>query len=521
MKKLSLQHILCLILLGVVLLGCEDTILNDKEPLDTRNEANFFQTEEDAMEALVAVYDILQWNSVQGFHPPQMLADIASDDAYAGGASRSDAPNIIQIDQHRIDVNNEQIYGLWKKYYWGIYRANLLLERIEGVEANDEFKARLTAEAQFLRGFYYFELVRFFENVPLILKPLSPDEYQQPQATPQDVYNQIALDLTEAQASLPSSSGDGRVSIWAAKSLLARVFLFYNGVYNANLQAGTETIDAGSARALIDEVVDNSGHDLVADYGTLFEPAGELSTESVFEIQYSNTFPWWDWGYVQGGEGNIAIQMQGPRVDDPAQEGYLRGWSFGTVTQGLYDAYEDVDPRRGMSIITMGEFNAGVTRGFQHTGFFTKKYTTKKSFAPTQGQTELNWGNNYHVIRFADVLLMGAELHLATGGGRAQGYLDRVRERVGLASVPATLPNILQERRVELALEGHRYFDLLRQGLSNADQAITITGAIGPGYEGEPTDFDVSFNAANRGFMPIPREEIDLLGGAISQNAGY
>ncbi len=509
-----------LILSLLIATSCSEDFL-DKQPLDQRVESNFYQTEGDAREALIAVYDVLGWSTVVGFHPLQMFADIASDDSYAGGASRNDAPNIIEVDQHNIRTTNGEVLGMWRKYYIGIYRANLFLEKIEGIKASDEFKNRTIAEVKFIRAYFYFDLLRTFENVPLLTKTLkSQSEYAQPQATPEAIYNQIAKDLVEAIPNLPAAipaSENGRVSKWAAKALLARVYLYVNGVYGTNPNAGGKTIDKAAALAELEDLITNSGHDLLGDFAANFSKAGEFSEESVFEISYSDARPWWDWGYIQGGEGNIAIQMQGPRVDDPGQEQYERGWSFATVTQSLYDAFEANDPRRGATILSEDELKGGLTIGYQHTGYFSKKYTTTKEYRPADGQLELNWGNNYRVIRYSDVLLMAAEL----GSPNAQSYLDKVRARVGLGSVPATLENILKERRVELALEGIRYFDLLRQGTATADAAITISGKIGPKYQGDAQEFDVKFKPARKGFFPIPQTEIDISNGLYKQNAGY
>ncbi|UII24823.1 RagB/SusD family nutrient uptake outer membrane protein [Fulvivirga maritima] len=522
MKKYINKYWLLAFLL-VTLISCEG-LLDDKEPLDSRNEEVFYQTEGDALEALISVYDVLQLNTVIGYHPYQMLLDIASDDAYAGGASRSDAPNIVEIDEFDISTTNGEIYGMYKKYYTGIYRANKLLAEIDGIEDGDPANlAKMKAEAKFLRAYFYFDLVRFFENVPLVLQPLSPSEYNQPQADPADIYNQIATDLVEAIPDLPSEiQTDGRISAWAAKSLLPRVYLFYHGFYGGDLNAAGETYNGASAMNMIDDVIDNSGHDLVSNYASLFTLAGELSIESVFEIQYSNLVISCDFSYIQGCEGNIGVQMQGPRVQDPASENYVAGWSFCTVTQDLYDAYETGDPRRDATILSMNEFNGDLTIGYQHTGMFTQKYTTKKEFQADQGDPVLNWGNNYHAIRFADVLLMGAELHATNGGGRAQEYLDRVRDRVGMPSVTANLPNIYHERRVELALEGHRYWDVLRRGPAVAASELTLTNQSGPGFQNsDPEDYEIQFNAQTQGFFPIPQEERDLLGGSLSQNEGY
>lgn len=511
------------VILSTVLLlaaSCSEDFL-DRQPLDQRVESNFYRNQEDATEALIAIYDAFGWHTVVGFHPLPMFMDIASDDSYAGGASRNDAPNIIEVDQHDMRTTNGEILGLWRKYYILIYRANLYLEKVEGMEVDEAFRTRTIAEAKFMRAYAYFDLLRLFENVPLLTQTLkSQSEYDQPQATPQDIYNQIALDLVEAAEDLPEvipASENGRVSKWAAKALLGRVYLYVDGVYGADLNAGGTAIDQAAALAELEDVINNSGHELLPNFAENFSKTGEFSVESVLEISYSDARPWYDWGYIQGGEGNMAAQMQGPRVDDPGQEAYLRGWSFAPVTQSLYDAFEEGDPRREATILHEDEIVGSLTIGYQHTGYFSKKYTTAKEYAPADGQPELNWGNNYRVIRFSDVLLMAAEL----GSSNAQAYLDAVRARVGLPSVPATMENIMRERRLELALEGHRYWDLIRQGLDVAEAAISVTGELGPLYQGEAVEFDVTFDPSTKGLFPIPQSEVDISNGMYAQNPGY
>jgi starch-binding outer membrane protein, SusD/RagB family len=499
--------------------SCDDFL--DKRPIELTVD-NFYKTEQDAAAALVAIYDVLQWNTVEGFHPTDMLSDIASDDAYAGGANSSDAPNIIQIDRHQVLPTNEEVRGLWRKHYIGIFRANILLEKIGGVTASETFKKRVAAEAKFLRAYFYFDHVRLFENVPLVLKTLAPGEFV-PQATPADVYNQIAKDLWEAKDDLPAQRlKDGRVSKWAAESLLVRVYLYYNGVYGADLTAGTQAINRTTAINLVKDVIDNSGHALLDNFADNFARAHEFSDESVFEISYSDARPWFDWGFIQGGEGNIGVQMRGPRVTDPSGENYERGWSFSTVTKSLIDAFENNDPRKVATLLSEEELNGALTKGYQHTGYFSKKYTTAKEYKPSGGQMEHNWGNNYRVIRYADVLLMAAELYVRNGeDGVAKPYFDAVRERVDLAPVATTLENIFKERRVELALEGHRYWDLLRQGTATANSAITTNNVRGDKYVGDQSTFNIQFNVARKGLLPIPQQEIDIVNGAYDQNDGY
>jgi len=500
--------------------GCSDFL--DKEPVDNRVGENFFKTESDAMEALVSVYDALQWNTVQGYQPADLLLDVASDDAYAGGGSSSDVPNIQQIDNHAILTTNVEMQGLFRKYYIGIARANALLEKIDAVDASDAFKKRVTAECKFLRAYFYLDLVRFYENVPLVTRTLTISEANQPQANPAEVYTQIAKDLWEAKDGLPAERlKNGRISKWAAEALLARAYLFYKGVYSADLNTGSVTINQAEALKLVEDIITNSGHKLLANYADNFARSGEFSDESIFEISYSDLRSWGDWGYIQGGEGNISIQMRGPRLKEPAQNPYEAGWSIAIPTQVLVDAFEANDPRKVATIMTETELKGGLNAGYQHTGYFNKKYTTVREYKTTAGgNTELNWGNNYRAIRYSDVLLMAAELALPNAT-TAKGYLDQVRERVKLPLKAATLDNIFQERRVELALEGIRYWDLLRRGTDVTRAAIEAQSMRGPLYQGDDVNFKITYNAARKGFFPIPQNEIDMSNGTLKPNAGY
>jgi len=497
--------------------GCEDFL--DLKPLDQEVTTNFYQTEEDGMRALVAVYDVLTHQSAPGsaWAPVVTVSDILSDDAYAGGADANDGKDENELNTHNIPATSEIVHTLWKKNFIGIYRANLFLEKIEEIDASDEFKTRTIAEAKFLRAYFYFELLQFFENVPLLTATINgPSEYGQEQNSPKEVYDQVALDLEDAIADLPETvppAEAGRVTKWAAQALLARVYLFYNGVYGAELDAGGKQINAAVVLTYLEELISTSGHDLFENYGDNFSLVGEFGVESVFEISYGDTPPWWDWGYPRGGHGNLAAQMQGPRVT--GSNNWDRGWSFAPVN---YKLIEDMagDPRLEYTAVYQDDLDGKLVEGYQHTGYFSNKYTSDAEHWGGDGQFELNRTCNRRVIRFSDVLLMAAEL----GSGNAQNYLDRVRDRVGLPSVAATEENILKERRLELSLEGLRYFDLLRQGLSKAEQELTHS-VMGPDYIGDAQVYEVSFNTATKGFLPIPQIEMDLSSGLFEQNAGY
>lgn len=513
------KHIYLGLLSMIMIFSCSDDFL-DREPLDQVVSTNFYKTEEDARQALVSVYDALGYQSSPGvsWSPFLTVSDILSDDAYAGGADANDGLEEDQINKFEIRPSNPVVHSLWLKNYTGIYRANLLLEKIDAIEADVDFKNRLIAECKFLRAYFYLELVRFFENIPLLTSTISgPSEYSQEQNSPFEVYDQIALDLVEAINGLPETippSENGRVTKWAAQGLLARTYLFYNGVYGQDLNAGGVTVNKNYVLAELEDLVANSGHELLEDFSAIFSVSGEFSSESIFEISHGDSPAWWDWGYVRGGEGNLACQMQGPRVTN--SNSWNRGWSFAPVSQKLYDDLKD-DPRLNATILFENDLDGNLVKGYQHTGYYSNKYTSDAEHWGSDGQFEHNRTANFRVIRFADILLMAAEL----GSANAQDYLDRVRARVGLPSVSVSQSNIMNERRMEFALEGIRYFDLLRSGLGVAESELSDQGQRGPLYEGDQLLFDVSFNLSTKGYLPIPQVEIDLAAGVFQQNSGY
>ena len=513
-------YIKIFIALFVVLASSCSKEFLERNPLDQEVSSNFYQTEEDAIMALVAVYDVLGYQSAPGaaWAPFVTVSDILSDDGFAGGGDANDGLDENEFNNFNIPTTSQIAHSIWIKNYIGIYRANLLLEKIDDIDASDEFKTRVIAECKFLRAYFYFDQVRFFENVVLLTNTISgPSEYSQPQSTPELVYNQIALDLVEAIDDLPeivSPDELGRITKWAAEGLLGRVFLFYNGIYNTDMMAGSEVVSNAIVLQYLEDLIANSGHDLFPDYQTNFKIAGEFGMESVFEISHGDSPAWWDWEYPRGGEGNLAAQMQGPRVS--GSENWDRGWSFCTVSQKLVNDLQD-DPRLEYTVLFQDELDGVLSKGYQHTGYFSKKYSSDVEHWGSGGQFELNRTCNYRVIRFSDVLLMAAEL----GSPSAQTYLDRVRGRVGLDPIPATPENIYHERRLELSLEGLRYFDVLRKGLSYANQEFSVSGLRGPDYIGDQQLFDVTFNSATKGFLPIPQTEVDLSGGLFVPNVGY
>lgn len=527
MRKIKNISIILFMALGIV--ACTKDFL-ELQPLTDRVEDNFYKTEKDAFEAVVSIYDVLQWQTGGGYHPWDLVSNILSDDAFAGGSGPGDRPGLVRMGKLSNFVTDEEPLGIWKDRFSGIYRANLFLSKVVGVDFKTEgLKTRLTAEARFLRGYFYFELVQFYGNVPLILKPLAPSEYQQSAADPADVYNQIASDLYYAYQNLPATitaAEKGRASKWAAGALLARVYLFHKGygkgVLNitTDLKADDKTFTETDIETIIDDIVENSGHGLVANYANLWGVGNENNNESIFEIQHTQKADWGDWGWRNGTEGNWAVVMTGFRgVEDPI---YESGWSFQPASQSLADEFEPGDSRYSVSILDAAAESLVYKpeNCYQHTGYAFKKFYPRKADRPATNDA-LNWPYNRPVIRFADVLLMGAELYLDNNLGKAQDYYSRVRKRAfGDAHVAPTLTNdqagldlIYHERRVEFAGEGLRYWDLLRRGLTYAETKINAAAGASP--------LDETFSSATKGLLPIPQTEITLSGNKLKQNAGY
>ncbi|MFT6868136.1 MAG: hypothetical protein ACJA08_002986 [Cyclobacteriaceae bacterium] len=506
---------------AVTLSACSEEFL-ETSPKGTLLSSVYFKTESQVMESLISTYDVLGHQTGYGlaWSPYLVLTEILSDDAYAGGQDAGDGAEEDEFNRFSISSANDVVHSLWKRNYYGIYRANFTMKNAEVLEnTTEEFKSLVIAEAKFLRAYFYFEQVRFFENIVLPTEPQSPSEANVSQVSPAEVYNQIASDLVDAIAGLPAvASVKGRATKWAAQALLARVYLFENGVYGTGLNANGTNVDQAYVLAQLVDLIANSGHDLVADYATIFTAAEEFGTESVFEVSYAGEPVQGDWGSEQYVEGNLAAQMMGPRISGSTI--YSRGWAFAIPSHKLFQDMNG-DPRQPLTILTQAALLAESgtslnTASFQYTGYYSAKYTTKLVDRGTVGTPELHNTTNYRALRFADVLLMAAEL----SGDVA--YINRVRARVGLAALTAyTEEALFNERRMELSSEGLRYFDVLRRGQAVAQSELTTIGIMGPNYTGASEIYDVTFNTTTKGFLPIPQVEIDLSAGTLKQNIGY
>lgn len=520
MKKL-IKYIPLAILFAIAFQSCTKDFL-ELEPKTNQSEANYYKTETDALMAVVAIYDAL---SVQNWQFVPIMSDIFSDDGFAGGSGAGDMAQWQEHEQGIMTQENQAAADLWQRCYTGIYRANLYLEKQEQVEwQTDGMKERLEAEAHFLRAYFYWDLVRHYGWVPIITEVLpGVEDYKSvSQSTPQEVFALIAADLTAAINGLPetiSATDKGRASKYAAEALLARVYLFYEGFGKAQLGCtgtltdGTTNIDRLYVQEALSDIITNSGHYLLPNYADVFAWDNENHDESIFEWQYSekaNSGDWTGWNI----NGNFSVIFYGPRNSEgDSPYAGVEGWSFCTATWSLINEYEEGDTRFNTTIFNADTDLTSYTAAFQNTGYFMKKYMGLKEYEHTSGgDAQHNWRKNYIDIRYAEVLLMAAELYLDDNPALALDYLNQVRTRAmgeDAALSDITLDDIYHERRVELAGEGHRKWDLLRRGLDYTATMVNASFDVSEINPPNAQDFTGrNFAPDTWGMFPVPGVEI-------------
>ena len=415
---------------------------------------NYYSTRAEAYTGLVAAYDVMRKNA-GGFENMITMMNAGSDDNFAGGGGATDGAGIQGFSNYTINSNTIP-RSFWSDHYQGIFRANILLKKLPDVPMDAAEKARFAAEMKALRATYYFNLVRMFKNVPLLLEPLNTtDIYNVTQAAPAAVYAQIEKDLSEAIPVLPpsviSATEAGRFTKGAAQAMLGKVYLYDNKKTEAAAQLAQVNGTPGQPNQY--------GNRLLPKFSDLWVFTNKFNAESILEAVHTNQSNA-DWGFWGSGadEGNTASQMVGPRsyskVSSDAPDIYTSGWSFNVWTQDFYDLIKN-DPRFPATVLDMKALAAAnaakYIEGYQNTGYFLRKFIPMRSDIRTGGGTvELNFQQNDYIIRLADTYLLEAEA-LGASGARAQALLDAVRARVGLPSVPVSLDAIKTERRLELA----------------------------------------------------------------------
>ena len=519
MKTNILKYGLLAIVAGMVMSGCDDFL--DTEQLGVTSQDDFYQTDDEALEALYGVYDKLQADQVSNFQYKNVL----SDDGQAGGASRSDNSDGNQLNEFTISPSNSVLETMFSHYYKMIYCANILIEK---VEADTDTKILCIAEAKFLRAYAYFELVTLWGPVPLVLETLDVDNYNQPNSTISELWAQIELDLEEAIPVLPlkseqSDAEKARASKGAAQSLLGKAYLYQ------------EKYD--EAADMFDTVINSGEYSLYPDFSMLTREVSEFGVESIFEISYVAD-------RTSSSESTQIHAYCGPR------SGYFSagttglsesGWGFVNPLPGLREVFvEEGDEIRWKATVLneedLEEYGASIRAAdgnlpYGNDGLVRMKYG---AFLDEIAESEESYheigGTNYRLIRYGDVLLMAAEAHnrkASPNDTKALSYINEVRDRVSLPHISVTgdelFEAIKKERRMELAFEFVRFQDLVRWGDAEtalADQGKTTSlGTYVDGVEQFYTNENAGFKSYNN-LMPFPDSEITV-NPNITQNPGY
>ncbi|MCJ8164039.1 RagB/SusD family nutrient uptake outer membrane protein [Pontibacter sp. E15-1] len=510
---------------GVVLQACEDDFL-DRKPLSDLTTANFYTSADDAIAALNAAYDPLQWDVHSRMD--WIFGDVVGGDTDKGSTDDQDYSEILQFQNFTQVASAPLLMDFWSQSYDGVYRTNLVLERIPPIEMDETLKARILGEAKFLRAQYYFDLVKAYGRVPIITKVLNPDEVFVPRPTSiAENWDQMEQDLREAIPVLPAtySGGDvGRATKGAAQALLAKILLFQSTPDGCSSSPYATSDKYEEVVTLTNEIINSGNYSLLKNFPDLFTLAGENSSEIVFAVQGVGGTGGWN----NDNDGLALNQWVSPRTAE------VSGWGFSTPigpltpegyggnpkikVNNIVEAFEPCDPRLDYSILMIGDTINGQRYDYarkdkdspwsEFKPWSRTRYSIQKFLIPEDQLTgAANSPLNITLIRYADVLLWNAEALNELGrSAEALVSLNKVRTRARESKTAATCPLpatttsqaelrdlIMLERRRELAFEGHRFFDLVRT--CRASAVLTAMGR--PFVEGKHNLF------------PIPQAEID------------
>ncbi len=493
------NRILCLVAVVLcmqVLDGCKKEL--NVNPQERVTLDNYYKTETDAFSALVSVYDRFAFQA-GGLYDKAAIMDVAGDDQLAGGGGPTDINDLQVMQTYTLNASTGPQGYLWNRGYSGIYRANVFLSKIDGITMDAAKKARYVAEVKTMRAAFYFDLVTFFRNIPLIEGTIDPkDLYNIEQTTPDKIYTYVEKDLNDALPNLPvtvpAATEGGRLTKGSAQALLGKVLL-----YEKKWQAAADqfAVVNGMAPGVS---ASTYGYKLAANFADLWKVTNKFNTESVIEFVHSSLSNG-GWGDAGASEGNLLCITTGPRGYsqlNTAAPDYFSGYSFLVFTKDFYNLIRN-DPRNQATVANLDSLKtAGVanyTPGYNNTGYFLGKFigrvANKAATTP-----ELNFGQDEYEIRLADTYLMEAEALLNAGaaagaGSRAYTLFNAVRARVGLPAIALTQDNLEKERRLEFAGEGQRWPDLVRWG-----KAATVLASRG-------------FVAGRHELFPIPQSELN------------
>lgn len=551
-----MKHLLTIltVVAALTFTSCEDFLTEEvrgQQNLDT-----YFSTLEECNSYITGCYQDLTCGGWWNINTVWLLSEMCSDDAWMGNTTQSQSDYISLAHYQGNGASNGPISNFWQYRYKGILRCNVAVDRISQADLTDtETRDRLVGEARFLRAYYYFELVRNFGGVPLITGFLLPEEVQGiTRASTEEVYQFIEDDLLAAADVLPerseyASADMGRATRGAALGLLGKVYL-----YQEKWQ---------EAHDVLQTVKDSGEYDLLPDFGQVWALAYDNSIESLFEVQY---------------EYHPTLALGGSLATvTGARNGPGDGWSWCQPTANLEQAFIDAGDtvRLKWTIIKSGcteiagenNFDEFIENSKEMANYeaYLNKYgwepncyiidpaqhksarIIRKYFLPIEDRPEIYNTDksplNHRILRFADVLLMYAEACNELGqDGEAQEALNRVRNRAKLPSVTATGTQlrdaIRQERRLELAFEQNRLYDI-RRWKDDSGQPV-IASILGPNgsfvqwntnpetrdqleweNQGEASDKGITFNVNRDLLFPIPLYEITQSNGSIEQNPGW
>lgn len=485
--------------------SCTDDFLDRTSSQDI-NTSSFYKTEADAIAAVNAAYNPLQRAKLYNLR--LWTTDIMAGNSEVG-ANPSDSNDGVEtknLADFTTTTDNAGVLDLWRGPWPGIQYCNIVLDRVPSIDVDEALKERILGEAHFLRATYYFILVRCFGDVPLITEPYWGDEAEnaRPVRTSKElVYDQIISDYSEAIEKLPfretyTGSDIGRASKGSAAGMLAKVFL----------TLGSDEGNWNRVVSLCDTVA-QWGYDLNTNYSDNFNPDAENTIESLFEIQYMKGIE--DDFWSDDNLSSWTTNYMGPRDSKLTTV----GWGWNQPTQEFVDSYEGGDLRKDVTLFYNGcplfdgiEYNPAYA---YKTGYNVRKFIVGKSYiASTLNGSPLN----FPVLRYADVLLMKAEALNELGLTKdAETPLNLVRHRAGLDPAKDLSKDdfrlkVLHERRMELAFEGDRWFDLIR--VKDGQYGLDFLHSIG------------KTNATSKHLLlPIPLVDCDANPNLLPNNPGY
>lgn len=525
--------------------SCNDWLT--EETPGTTKVSEFFTSLSTAEAVVNAAYVPMTWEFGSTYYPEWYFGDIVSDDALKGGQDINDGADLRELENFKANSDNEILLEYYRAQWQGIQRANLAIDEIpttrietEGDEAEKQakYRDRYLGEAYFLRGFYYFRLARMFGGMPLIDYVIkSSNQWAQTRSTMDETLNFAIEDFKRAENLLwekdkYSNEELGRATKGAAQAMLLKANL-YRADYQRN--AGNETEAQkyfAEAAKWGKEVIKSRQYSLWPNYLDNFRLANENGRESVFEIQYTEeaTSDYGGEGYTRGTMTTILQRSRSSAFGEA-------GWGYDRPTQNLYNEYEAGDARRDETILvpTDEQIETPAQEIYCGDRMLNRKYAMYNDGA-NGGIYKLAHATrspkNNIQIRYADVLLMYAEACCESGDlDSAKKALKEVRDRAGLSQFPYTAviqgqtvtfndnqedlrKAIRHERRVELAMEGHRWFDLTRWGIAKETMDTYMAGETE-----EAKELYGTFQKGKHELFPIPSKEIDLSG--IEQNPNW